>query len=149
MFSTRWQPLGDVWSEVNRLHDEMNRLFDRYGSADVRRRNAPGYPALDMTQDENNLYVEAELPGMNLEDLEIFVTGSDQLSIKGQRKEPESDSGVWHRRERPFASFARILTLPQPVNPAKVEASLKNGVLTIKLPKREEARPRKIAIKAK
>ena len=147
MFSTRWQPLNDVWSEMGRLYDEMNRLFDRYGHADPRRRPAPGYPALDLTQDENNLYVEAELPGMELSDLEILVTGNDQLSIKGTRQQPDGEAGVWHRRERMAAEFTRMITLPQPVDPDKVEASLKAGVLTIKLPKREEARPKKITVK--
>lgn len=147
MFSTRWLPLNDVWSEMGRLYDEMNHLFDRYGHADPRRRVAPGYPALDLTQDENNLYVEAELPGMELADLEIFVTGSDQLTIRGTRKAPDGEKGVWHRRERTAAEFTRMITLPQPVDPDKVEASLKLGVLTIKLPKREEARPKKITVK--
>ena len=146
MFSTRWQPFGDAWTEMGRLHEEMNRLFDRY-QGDPRRRVAAGYPAVDVCQDENNLYVEAELPGMELDDLEILVVGSDQLSIKGKRKPPEAQSGLWHRRERSFADFARLLNLPHPVDPEHVEASLKHGVLTVKLPKREEARPRKISVK--
>ena len=148
MFSMRWQPLNDAWSEMGRLYDEMNRVFDRYGHGDPRRRPAPGYPALDLTQDENNLYVEAELPGMELGDLEIFVTGNDQLSIKGTRQAPEAKSGVWHRRERMAAEFSRMITLPQAVDPDKVEASLKLGILTITLPKRVEARPKKITVKA-
>jgi len=84
---------------------------------------------------------------MELSDLEILVTGNDQLSIKGTRQQPDGEAGVWHRRERMAAEFTRMITLPQPVDPDKVEASLKLGVLTIKLPKREEARPKKITVK--
>ena len=147
MLSTRWRPLGDMWSEMNRLQGEMNRLFGRYGAGDGSERTAGGYPALDLWEDEENLYVEAELPGMELGDLEIFVNGDDQLSIKGERKPPEIEKASWHRRERGFGSFSRLMSLPQNVDAEKVQAEFKNGVLTISMPKKEESKPRRIEVK--
>lgn len=147
MLSTRWRPYSDMWSEMNRLQGEMNRLFGRYGIGDAGGRSATGFPALDIWEDEDNLFVEAELPGMELGDLEIFVNGDDQLSIKGERKAPELEKSSWHRRERGFGSFSRIMTLPQNVDAEKVHAELKNGVLTLCLPKKEEAKPRRIEVK--
>jgi HSP20 family protein len=146
MHSTRWQPFSDLWGEMSRLQEEMNRVFGRSGRGNGYRPSA--YPALDVWQDENNLYVEAELPGMDLNDLEIYVTGGNQLTIKGERKAPSAERGTWHRQERGYGQFSRLLELPQDVDEDKVEAEFRNGVLTISLPKREEAKPRKIAVKS-
>lgn len=148
MLATRWQPFNDVWSEMNRLHEEMNRVFDRYGYRDRSSGGAPSYPALDMWQDTDSLYVEAELPGMKLEDLEIYVSGDNQLGIKGGRTAPEQENAAWHRRERTYGEFTRVVNLPAPVDADKVHASLKHGVLTITLPKVEETKPRRIEVKA-
>lgn len=145
---TRWQPWGDVWTEMNRLHNEMNRLLDRWGT------NGPGtfarsvYPLLNLWEDESHLYVEAELPGLEADDVEMYVTGENQLSLKGERKQPERKGGTWHRQERGFAPFSRLIELPCPVNSDQVSAEFKHGVLTIKLPKSEAARPRRIEVKA-
>jgi HSP20 family protein len=108
---------------------------------------AGSFPALNIWQDEGTVYAEAELPGMELNDLEIFVTGGNQLTIKGERKEPKLDNGTWHRQERGFGSFARVVNLPVDVNAERVEARLANGVLTITMPKTEAAKPRKIVVK--
>jgi HSP20 family protein len=132
---------------MNRLHREMSRLFDRAGYGDGARRMAPAYPALNLWEDADNLYAEAELPGLSLDDLEIYVTGGNHLSIKGKREVPESDKAAWHRRERGYGQFARALTLPHDVDADKVEAEFRNGVLCIKLPKREESKPRRIEVK--
>ena len=99
-------------------------------------------------EDDNNLYVEAELPELELSDLEIFVNGDNQLSIKGERKQPERENGMWHRRERGHGSFSRMGELPQYVDSDKVTAEFKHGVLTITLPKRKEAKARRIEVKA-
>ena len=148
MIANRWLPYADVWSEMDRLHNEMNRVFDRYGYSNRSNRNAPTYPALDLWQDESNLYLEAELPGMELDDLEIYVSGENQLGLKGSRKVPAVDNAAWHRRERSYGEFARVISLPQAVDSAKVEAEMKNGVLTVTLPKVQAALPRKIEVKA-
>jgi HSP20 family protein len=144
---TRWQPFGDARAEMNRLHEEMNRLFGRYGNGVSRELSPTAYPPLNVWEDENNLFVEAELPGFNLDDLEMYVTGENQLSIKGQRQQPELENGAWHRRERGYGSFSRLLELPGAVDSEKVSAEFKHGVLTITLPKKEEAKPRRIEVK--
>lgn len=141
MLSTRWQSL----SEMNRLRDEMDRVFGRYGNGPSR---PTVFPPLNMWEDEDHLYVEAELPGFELDDLEIYVTGESQLSISGERKQVEHNAGAWHRQERAFGKFRRTFELPSEVNIDSVSATLTNGVLTLTLPKREEVKPRRIEVKA-
>ena len=84
---------------------------------------------------------------MELSDLEIYVHGA-QLAVKGERKEPTCEKSTWHRRERGYGKFARVLELPLAVDEDKVEAAFKNGVLTIKLPKRADNKPRRIEVRA-
>lgn len=140
---TRWHPL-------NRLHEEVNGMLDLFGVKEGRGSQAQGrYPALNLWEDGDVLFVEAELPGMRLEDLEIYVSEGNRLSIKGERKEPElGEKGTWHHRELGFGTFARELILPIDVDSEKVEARLAHGILTIQLPKSEAVKPRKITVKA-
>ena len=109
----------------------------------------PAYPALNIWEDDDSMYVEAELPGFNIDDIEMYVTGENQLSLKGQRQRPQREGGTWHRQERGFGAFSRSLELPSPVDGDKVNAELTNGVLTITLPKKEAARPRRIEVHVK
>lgn len=148
MLTTRWKPLGMVWSEMNQLQEETEQWLSRFGTNDPRRVVHSVYPPLNLWEDDNNLYVEAELPELELTDLEIFVTGDNQLSIKGERKHPELGKGTWHRRERGHGGFSRVGKLPQYVDSDKVTAELRHGVLTITLPKRKEAKTRRIEAKA-
>jgi HSP20 family protein len=141
---TRWQPFSELNNEFNQFQKELNRLFGRFPF----RVNEPNaFPAMNIWQDQEQLILEAELPGMNLEDLEIFVDGENHLTVKGHRKMEEKSNGTWHRQERNFGEFRRTIELPNLVDPEKVEAVLKNGVLTITLPKKEEVKPRKIEVK--
>lgn len=149
----RWQPfgdmrsLGDVRAEINRLQNEMNRLFRSFDPGDVAAAaTGTTYPLLNLWEDDDVLYAEAELPGMDLNDLEIYVNGSNQLSIQGERKEPPARGGTWHRQERGYGRFSRLFELPAEVDADKVAATLKNGVLNITMPKREEAKPRRISV---
>jgi HSP20 family protein len=147
MKSSRWQAFNPVWGQLHQFQDEMNRLFDRWnGGSSVF--NPSGFPALNVWEDGDNLFVEAELPGLDLKDLEIYVSGGNQLTIKGERKPYAPDRGVWHRQERAFGAFNRSLTLPFAVDADKVDARLENGVLNLRLTKHESARPRKIPVKA-
>ena len=148
MLTTRWQPFGTVWPEMNRLQEEMEHALGRPGMNDPRQFARSVYPPLNLWEDDNNLYVEAELPELELSDLEIVVDGDNQLSIKGEHKQPEQGKGMWHRRERGDGSFSRMGELPQYVDSDKVTAELKHGVLTITLPKRQEAKARRIEVKA-
>jgi len=146
MLATRWEP-RNLWSEMNRLRDEMDRVFGRYGGDGGQTLLRGQFPPLNIWEDEDHLFVEAELAGLELSDLEIVVTGSNQLSIKGERKQPEVNEGTWHRQERAFGAFSRIIELPEHVDAEKVAAQFKDGVLTITMPKKEEAKPRRIEVK--
>ena len=144
---TRWQPLGDVRTDMQRLQNEVSRLLGRFDLGDaVAAVTGSEYPALTVWEDVDNLYVEAELPGLELDDLEIYVSGGNLLSIQGERKQPEAGSGTWHRQERGFGKFSRVYELPTEVDSDAVQATLKDGVLNATLPKRAEAKPRRISV---
>jgi len=145
-YTTIFQPTNRIY-QYDLLQNEMNRLFDNFFGTQRRTRNSNVFPALNVYQDSENIYVTAELPGIDVNDIEINVEG-DTLHIKGQRKLPETDKNVrYHRRERGSGQFSRTIQLPFPVNAEKVSAEMKLGVLTISLPKADEAKPRKINIK--
>ena len=145
---TRWSPFANLWNPLHQVQSEMNRLFDRWGGTDGPLPGFAGFPALNIWENDEHCFVEAELPGVELKDLDITVTGGNQLTLKGERHAAKLENGVWHRQERSFGQFSRTLTLPFHVDPEKVEARLDNGVLTVKLAKHESAKPRKIAVKA-
>lgn len=147
---SRWQSYNPVWNQLQQMQSEMNRLFERWGGDGGRQGDlAVAYPAVNVWEDADSLYIEAELPGLDLKDLEIYVTGGNQLSIKGERKQTAAQQkGVWHRQERGHGTFVRVLTLPYEVNREKVAARFENGVLQVKLAKAEAAKPRKISVKA-
>ena len=147
MFATRWQPIDTMWPGMKRLQQEAEQWLRWSGVNDPRRFAPSGYPPLNLWEDENNLYVEAELPDLELSDLEIVVNGDNQLSIKGERKQPDLGKGLWHRQERGHGGFSRTDELPQYVDSDKVTADFKHGVLTVTLPKRAEAKPRRIEVK--
>jgi len=126
----------------------MNQLFERWTSNDPTGNGSALWPPVNMWEDGDNVLVEAELPGLDLKSLEIFVTGGNQLTFKGERKLNVPEKGLWHRRERSYGNFSRTVTLPFLVDADKVDARLENGVLLVKLAKHESARPRKIVVKA-
>lgn len=138
---------------LNRLRDEMDRLFERFfGDYEpFRAWDAFGlrrFPAMNVWQDDDNVYVEAEIPGLTEADLDVTVTGNE-LTIKGERPILEPTEGTTvHRRERHTGPFSRVVHLPMDVNDDKVEAAFRNGVLTVTLAKAEVARSRHIPVKA-
>lgn len=146
MFSRiRFEPLAGLRNEMDRLFDEFSR-----GTGAGRMNGAPAsttFPAINVWEDERNLFAEAELPGLTLENIELYVQGNE-LTIKGRRPEGETEGATWHRRERGVGEFGRVLRLPVEVNAEKVQASLRDGVLTITLPKAESVLPRKIEVKS-
>jgi HSP20 family protein len=139
-------PTNTLWNQLAQFQHEMNRLFDRWGGPGAAA--APAFPPVNVWEENDHVVLEAELPGLELKGLEIFVTGGNQLSLKGERKTPLAEKAVWHRQERAQGTFQRSLTLPFPVDADKVEARLENGVLRVQLAKHESARPRKIQVKA-
>jgi HSP20 family protein len=131
---------------MDRLQSDMNRLFNQYDPA--RLRTAPSYPAVNIWSNENGLFVSAEMPGVSVKDLDISVNG-DTLTISGERGVDEIPEGThFHRQERKFGEFSRTIQLPFAVDADKVEASFKEGVLSITLPKVEAEKPKQISIKS-
>jgi HSP20 family protein len=134
------------FAPLARLQDEMNRLFENFfEDSPARRGYAAGYPGVNLWEDGDIAYVECELPGVNMNDLEIFVTGNE-LTINGERKIAAAENASWHRRERATGRFSRTLTLPWEVDADKVEAKLLDGVLTVTLPKCESCKPKKVKV---
>jgi len=144
---TRWHPFRELRHEMRNFRREMNRVFGRAG-LELWPALAVSYPPVNLWEDDDFVYAEAELPGLKLPDLEILVSGDDQLTFKGKRELSLPEKVGWHRQERAFGSFERVLTLPNSVDPAKVDARLENGVLTIKMAKSPAAKPQRITVKA-
>lgn len=135
-----WSPLD----ELRGLQREMNRLFDGYEGGTAMSR----FPALNVWGNSDTVIVTAELPGLEVDDLEINVV-SNQLTIKGERKgEKPAENAVCHRCEREVGQFVRTVRLPYAVENDKVSAKYENGVLNITLPRHEATRPKRIEIKA-
>ena len=151
MAVTRWSPFG----ELNQLQDRMNQLFsDVYGRSPSSGRSDEGLmttgswaPPVDIYQSaERELVLKVELPGLNPEDIELTVN-NDTLTLKGEKKfSNEVKEDQYHRIERPYGTFARSFSLPSSVDATRISAEHKNGVLTVRLPAREEAKPRHVKI---
>jgi HSP20 family protein len=147
MTSSRLLP--SLWASFDRLQGEMGRLFEDFGAGLPRTAGlVAAFPPVNVREDAEAFHVEAVVPGLTQEQVQVSVTNKNQLTLQGERLPEEANKGRWHRRERGFGRFQRALKLPAPVDADKVEAKLENGVLYLRLPKAEEARPRRIAVKA-
>lgn len=134
-------------SDFEQARREMMRLFDSVASESSA--SASGvFPPLNVSQDEDNVFVRAEIPGIDPDQLAISVL-RNRVSIAGKREiQLEQGKVAYHRRERPEGSFNRALTLPVEIDAERVEARYTNGILTLTLPKAEAAKPRQIAVRA-
>ena len=137
-----------LWGHLERLHDEMTRrALGMAWSTPSGPAFAPSYPPVNIWQDDDAVYAEAELPGVRPDHVEVFVTNGNELTIQGERLPGEAPQGAWLHRERGFGKFCRVLLLPAPVEADKVEAHFEQGVLHLTLPKVEQARPRRIPVR--
>lgn len=141
---SRWDPYRGLVS----LQDQVNRLFEdtviqgRTGQADL----ATWAPAADIYETENDLVAKVDLPGVQETDIDIRVE-NNTLAIRGERQfEKEVSEDSYLRVERTFGTFTRSFSLPNIVKVENIRASLQNGVLTLRMPKREEAKPKQIKI---
>jgi HSP20 family protein len=138
-------PLAQFQREIDRL---FGAVFDRqFGRPGILR---AGYvfPPVNLRESDEEYLVRCELPGLEMEDLEVTVTG-DHLTVTGERADPTPEEGVTlHRRERDFGRFSRALTLPGPVEGDKCRATLRDGILTIRIPKAAAARPKRVQVRA-
>ena len=126
------------FGRIANLQDELDRLFESPLQAWA--------PALDVHEDKDGYHIRVELPGMKREDIEVSLQ-NDALVISGERKTEEIKEGIEvHRQERHFGRFSRALTLPTAVAGDQVKALYKDGILTVTLPKAEEAKPKQIAV---
>lgn len=142
-------PELSTWSPFDRLasfRDEVNRLFDFSWPSRDSGLFSGWSPALDVSDDKDSLVVKVELPGMKKEEINLSLHDG-VLSISGERKhESKKQEGGAFRSERYFGKFHRSVTLPTAVDANKVNASYKDGILTVELPKAEEAKPKQIAV---
>jgi len=147
---TIWRPFkGLVPFDLEQMKREMDRLWDSFING-PRRRVEEGeiwYPSLDVAETKNDLVIKAEIPGIDPKDIDISLSDGI-LTIKGEkRQEREEKEEDYHLIERSFGSFSRSVQLPKGVQSEKINASYKNGILKVVLPKTEEAKKKEIKIK--
>lgn len=141
----RWTPFTDMVT----LREKMNRLFEDMftGRSEDKDLTASTWaPSVDIYETESELVMTAEIPGIDEKDVEIKIE-DNTLTLKGERKfEKETKEENYHRIERSYGSFYRAFTLPNSIDPDKIQAEHENGILKITMPKRQELKPRKVKI---
>lgn len=144
----RWEPTSDLYS----VADRMDRLFDEMMGRGVRRSledrplRGAWVPAVNIVENAEAIEISADLPGLRAEDVELTVDNG-VLTLRGERRLAEQREGeTWHRVERIYGAFERTFTLPSTVDVGKIEARFANGEMTVRLPKREESKPRSVKI---
>jgi len=141
----RWRAMRDLGT----IQDEINRMFEDLAGRPESDENMRLSPAADIMEDKDSFTVVAELPGMKKEDVKVSLQNS-VLTISGEKKkESEQKDKTFHRLERSYGSFYRTFELPVMVDPSKIQADFKDGVLKVVLPKTEAAKPKEIAINVK
>jgi len=135
------------FADFDQLRREMLRVFDAVtGSDSAREMSAGVFPPMNVTQDDNNFYVRAEMPGIKAKDLSISAL-RNRVSLSGKREiPPENERVSYHRKERAEGEFNRTVTLPGEIAADRVEARYTDGILALTLPKAEEAKPRQIPV---
>ena len=144
MSLVRWEPFRDLLA----LQERLNRGFDAPRQSGEEQLGTWA-PAVDIYETEKEIVLKADLPGMNLADVDISLN-NNVLSVRGERRfEKEVKEDSYHRVERAYGNFVRTFTVPNTVNAEQIEASYDAGVLKITMPKREEARPKQIKVNVK
>jgi HSP20 family protein len=142
---SRWEPFRDMLS----LRADMDRLFSSLFGGAYEEREGMWAPIVDIEEDNDSIMVKAEIPGMQKEDIKVSVQ-SNILTITGERKhESETKNKTFHRVERSYGKFSRMITLPTDVDSDKVKANYKDGILSITLPKPEAVKPKHIDVEIK
>ena len=138
--------------EFANLQSQLHRIFEPFARFAPREDedlvSGTWVPAVDVAETQEKIVVRAEVPGMKQEDIQIeFENGL--LTIRGERQIEKSEGMTWHRVERVYGNFSRTFTLPRTVDPEKISAAYREGVLEIDVPKKEEAKPKNIRIEVK
>ncbi|WP_020589138.1 Hsp20/alpha crystallin family protein [Desulfobacter curvatus] len=143
---TRISDIDRLLGTMNLLQKKLNGLYGDYGRpSGYRWELESAAPKTNLYEHGDNFEIRAEVPGLEKEDLNVKIQGN-YLEISGERKSDAPKEYKTHKTERGVGSFSRSFTLPADVDSTKVEATLKNGVLYLKLPKHEAAKPKKISI---
>lgn len=147
---TAWHPVSDFANEFVTMQREIDRMFDRFRGGVVDDSDVMAFmPIVDIVEGTNQYDIKVELPGVKKEDVRITVQ-NDVLTIRGEKKQEDQKKGDnYHRVERSYGSFQRSFTLPTSVKSDKIEASYDNGILSLILPKVEEAKPKEVEVKLK
>ncbi|MEI6128386.1 MAG: Hsp20/alpha crystallin family protein [Pseudomonadota bacterium] len=147
----RWY--ADPWfDDFNKLRGELDRLFDiGLPLSNIRSVPRGTFPAVNLSENKDGVTVQSYIPGVDPQRVEVTIQ-NNSLSIKGERITPSGDQkGLsqerYHRRERFSGSFSRVVSLPEGLDAEKVKAACKDGILTIKISKQEEQKPKQISIK--
>jgi HSP20 family protein len=142
MTLVRWDPFRNL----NTLGHRFDRFFGDHGGSEGDTAAANWVPSVDIFEDEADVVVRAELPGIDPKGVGLTVT-DNILTISGERKfESDEEKENYHRVERLYGTFSRSFTLPRSIDEEKIRADYKDGVLTVRLPKHEKARARQIQI---
>ena len=146
MAITRWDPFRDL----NILQERMNRVFEdaagRSWKSDEPSATTSWSPAVDIYETENEIIVQAELPGVERKDITLNLE-NNVLTLKGERRfEKESNQDNYHRIERAYGTFSRAFSIPTLVDDDKIRADYKDGILKIALPKKEQVKAKQIQI---
>ncbi len=157
MFLERWQPqlpsfsAWDPFAEVSELRKRMDEIFGEFFGrtpSAMAGTEAIWSPLVDVHETKDGFQLQVELPGIRQEDIQVSMVG-DTLTLKGERKrETEVKEDNYHRIERSYGTFQRSIVLPSVVDPNRVKATYRDGVLEIQLPKKEEAKPKEIKVEA-
>lgn len=142
----------DLFQEMDMLRREIDQAFKGIGRGYLYPSFLPGigtgdYPRVNLSEDEHNYYVEALVPGIDPNDLELNLM-QGTLTLTGERKEPDHQGTTWHRNERGMGKFMRTIELPDAIDSNKVEAEYHNGILLITLSKPQDKKPKKISVRA-
>lgn len=147
MALVRWRNTGDLtpWSAFADIQNEMARMMEDYGF-DWDRLGRTWNPPVDLQETENEYILQADVPGLKREDIELTAI-DNTLTIHGKREQETREEGKnLHRMERLYGEFHRTFELPGGFDASKVEATLRDGVLRVRLPKREESKPKRIKL---
>jgi HSP20 family protein len=157
MFLERWQPrlpsfrTWDPFVEVSDLRKRMDDIFGEFFGPTpfaMAATEAVWSPLADVHETKDGFQLQVELPGVKQEDIQVSMVG-DTLTLKGERKrETEVKEDNYHRIERSYGTFQRSIVLPTVVDPNRIKATYRDGVLEIQLPKKEEAKPKEIKVEA-
>ena len=148
LLNLRGSGITNPYAELERMRRQMDGLSNMFfrGMPERRVLSAGVFPLLNLTENKDNYYIRAELPGMKAEDLGIQIVDKT-LTISGERKIPEEGESVrYHRRERDAGRFSRAIGLPGEIDSDRIKAKMRDGILTVTIPKAEAAKPKLITV---